>query len=270
MPPHRASFTIALTCISRCLILRDRVLGWTGPGRRGHGPDLRVITHSIHSGSSLLDAVFVEPAQVRAQAAVLLIHGIGETVDHWFPVQRLLADSGVASLIFDFSGYGKSTGRVDWIQFEDDAVSAFQFMRRLAPALPQSVLGFSLGSGIAAAIVNRVAASRLTLCAGFTSFRDAARSAGIPARLSSFVPPIWCAKESLRGCDLPVLIVHGEKDRLFPVEMARDLAAICSPNTKLVLVPDTGHNQPFRRPHLSFWGPVISHLAAEKQNRGFR
>lgn len=264
MPPHRVSFTVALTCISRCLILRDRILGWTGPGRRGHNPGLRVSTHAIASGTSRLDAVFVEPAQVRAQAAVLLIHGIGETVDHWFPVQRLLAGNGVASLIFDFSGYGKSTGRVDWSQFEDDAVSAFQCMQRLAPALPQSVLGFSLGSGIAAAIIGRVGANRLVFCAAFTSFRDAARSAGIPARFNSLVPPIWCAEQSLRGCNLPVLIVHGEKDRLFPVAMARDLAALCGANARLVVVPDTAHNQPFRKPHLDFWGPVISHLAAEK------
>ena len=201
MPPYRQSFTVALTCISRVLLLRDRVLGWTGPGRRGNFPDVLVSTHSITSGNSLLDAVFVEPALVPAQAAVLLCHGIGETVDHWFQVQRLLAVNGVASLLFDFSGYGKSTGRVDWSQFEDDAVAAFECMQRIAPALPHWILGFSLGSGIAAAVVNRVAATRLVLFAGFTSFRDAARSVGLPAILSPLVPPIWSAEESLHGCD---------------------------------------------------------------------
>jgi alpha-beta hydrolase superfamily lysophospholipase len=260
MPPHRRSFTVALTCISRVLILRDRVLGWTGPGRRGHAPDLLTSTHSIQSGNSLLDAVFVAPALVPAQAAVLLCHGIGETVDHWFPVQRLLALNGVASLLFDFSGYGKSTGRVDWSQFEDDAVSAFECMQRLAPTLPHSILGFSLGSGIAAAVVNRIAARQLVLCSAFTSFRDAARFVGVPARLSHLVPPIWDAEESLRGCVLPVLVVHGEKDRLFPVRMAHKLISHCGPDAELIIVPNVAHNQPFRKPHLSYWGPIISWL----------
>ncbi len=263
MPPYRLSFTVALTSISRALILRDRILGWTGSGRRGNSTDFSVSAHSIPSGSNLLDAIFVAPASAPAKAAVLLCHGIGETVETWLPVQRLLAANGVASLLFDFSGYGKSTGRVGWNQFETDAVSAFQCMQRLAPALPLSLLGFSLGSGIAAAIVNRVAASRLVLCAAFTSFRDAARSVGIPASLSSLVPPIWCAKDSLSGCTLPVLIVHGEKDRLFPVEMACDLASHCGPNAKLLVMPNMAHNQAFRRPNLSYWGPIISFLHSE-------
>jgi uncharacterized protein len=262
MLPHRQSFTVALTCISRALILRDRVLGWSGSGHRGHAADLVSSTHSISSGNSVLDAVYVEPGDIPPQAAVLLCHGIGETVDHWFQVQRLLAAHGVASLLFDFSGYGRSTGRVDWSQFEEDAVAAFECIKRLAPDLPCSVLGFSLGTGIAAAIVNRVGASRLVLCEGFTSFRDAARSVGIPAALSPLVPPIWCAEESLCGCKLPVLVVHGEKDRLFPVGMARKLVSHCGPKAELVIVPGVGHNQAFRKPQLNYWGPIIAWLRA--------
>ena len=260
MPPHRISFTVALTSISRVIFLRDRILGWKGTGHRSSSPHLSVSTHAIRSGESILDAVFVAPAQALPKAAVLLCHGIGENVDHWIPVQRLLAANGVASMLFDFSGYGKSTGRVDWDQYETDAVSAFQTMQRLAPTLPQSILGFSLGSGIAAAIVNRVAPSRLVLSAAFTSFREAAHAVGIPARLSHLVPPIWCAEESLRGCRLPILVVHGEKDRLFPVKMARDLVRCCGPNAKLLVVPGLTHNRPFRKPHLSYWAPIIEFL----------
>ena len=262
MPPHRLSFTVALTSISRVILLRDLIFGWKGTGHRGSSPHLSVSTHSIPSGSSMLDAVFVAPASAPAKAAVLLCHGIGENVDHWIPVQRLLAANGVASLLFDFSGYGKSTGHVDWDQFELDAIAAFKAMQRLAPTLTHSILGFSLGSGIAAAIVSRVTPSRLVLCAAFTSFRDAAVSVGIPARLSHLVPPIWCAEESLRGCALPILVVHGERDRLFPVKMARDLVRCCGPNAKLLVVPGLTHNRPFREPHISYWGPIISFLTA--------
>jgi pimeloyl-ACP methyl ester carboxylesterase len=59
---------------------------------------------------------------------------------------------------------------------------------------------------------------------------------------------------------LPILVVHGEKDSLFPVRMARELVACCGPNATLIVVPDTAHNQPFRKPHLSYWGPIVSHL----------
>jgi uncharacterized protein len=254
---HRRSFTLALTCISRFLILRDRALdAFTRRGGADQG-DFAVSRHAIPSGNNTLDAVFVEPAESAAFAALLICHGIGETVGQWRGVQELLAAHGVASLVFDYSGYGKSNGAIEWRQLEQDAVAAFAVCEKLAPQLPVSVLGFSLGSGIAAATIHAVAAHRLILCEAFTSFREASHAAGLPAHLGRLVPPIWVTRESLPTCARPVLILHGEKDRLFPVKMAEELHARCGADARLIFVPDTGHNQPFRKPHVSYWGPVV-------------
>lgn len=255
---HRKSFTFAITCISRFMIYRDRVLGWSKSGRRRAGIDERVSRHSIASAQSVLDAVFVEPSERPAAAAILLCHGIGETVEQWFGVQQLLAANGVASMVFDYAGYGKSTGRPDWDQFELDAVAAFAALEKLAPQLPLSVVGFSLGSGVAAATISQFNARSLILCEAFTSFRDAAAAAWVPRALARLVPPIWDACPPLSQCKVPVLIVHGEKDWLFPKEMAADLAGYCNPKAEVVLVPNTAHNQPFRTPRLEYWGPVIA------------
>ena len=257
---HSVGFSIAIAGISRFLILRDRALGWTKRGRVPAGIHERASRHAIPSAAHHLDAVFVEPAAAPARAAVLLCHGIGETVEQWFGVQQLLAAHGVASLVFDYSGYGKSTGRPHWEQFELDAIAAFAALKDLAPTLPISLLGFSLGCGVATATVHRVAAHSLILCEAFTSFRHAATSVGIPLQLERFVPPIWNAQPPLAQCKLPVLIVHGEKDRLFPIAMAHELAGWCEPQAEVVLIPNTTHNQPFRKPRLSYWGPIIEWL----------
>ncbi len=262
---HGAAFSYAIWCVSRFMILRDRALGRTKRSRVPAGIHERVSRHAVPSAanlsSHLLDAVFVEPAAVPTRAAVLLCHGIGETVEQWFGVQQLLAANGVASLVFDYSGYGRSGGRPHWEQFELDAVAAFAALKELAPSLPISVLGFSLGSGVATAIIDRLGAERLILCEAFTSFRNAAVSVGIPRPLVRLVPPIWHAQQRLAECKLPVLIVHGEKDRLFPVAMARELAGWCEPRAEVVVVPNTAHNQPFSKPHISYWGPIIEWLS---------
>jgi uncharacterized protein len=260
---HRAYFSVAITCISRFMIGRDRVFGLSKSGRRPAGIHERSTSHSISSKASRLDAVFVEPHHRAAHAAVLLCHGIGETVTQWFGVQQLLAANGVASLVFDYTGYGRSKGRPDWDQFEFDAIAAFAALEDLASGLPISLLGFSLGSGIATAIINQVGARRLILCEAFTSFRSAATAAWIPKPLTRFVPLIWHAQQALADCRLPVLIVHGQKDSLFPVAMARELAGWCSPCARVVLVADTTHNQPFRKPHLDYWGPIVDWISAE-------
>lgn len=261
---HRTYFTFAISGISRFMIARDRVLGLVHSGRRAAGADERSSRHTIACAENHLDAVYVEPAIGSAIAAILLCHGIGETVEQWFGVQQLLAANRVASLVFDYSGYGRSTGRPDWDQFELDAAAAFAALELLAPDLPRSVLGFSLGGGVATAIINQLDAHRLILCEAFTSFRNAATAAWIPKSLVALVPPIWHAQQTLSNCRLPVLVVHGEKDRLFPTQMASDLAAWCTPEAQIVLIPGTTHNQPFRRPHLAYWGPIITWLGFPK------
>ena len=260
---HRAYFAFAITCISRFMIARAHLFGWAKRGRRPAGVHERASRHSVRSGESVLDAVYVEPIAGQARAAVLLCHGIGETVEQWFGVQQLLAANGVASLVFDYSGYGRSAGRPDWDQFEQDAIAAFAELERLAADLPHTVVGFSLGSGVATAIINRVDTRSLVLCEAFTSFRRAATAAWIPKPLTHLVPPIWHAQPHLAQCKVPVLVVHGEKDRMFPAKMAAELASFCSPPAKVLLIPGTTHNQPFRNPQLNYWEPIVEWIGQE-------
>ncbi|WP_263351378.1 alpha/beta hydrolase [Acidicapsa acidisoli] len=267
-------FTIAITCISRALVLRDRLMGRIGSGRlsdigdTADTSDALVSRHAIRSGKNVLDAFFVRPAAVPVQSVVLICHGIGETVEHWLPVQRLLAANGAASLVFDYSGYGRSTGSINVNQCERDAIAAFELLCDLMPGFSVSLLGYSLGSGVAAAIIGRVAAERLVLCAAFTSFREAACSIGIPKRFAFAVPHVWKAEEALRDCEVPVLIVHGERDQLFPVRMASELNAFCGWNAEVVLVPEVSHNEPFYQPDLSYWGLILSRLAIARLVEG--
>jgi uncharacterized protein len=256
---HRLMFTVSVTVIWRIFVLRDRMLRRIGSAGRTDAPDVRTSRHSIPSGRERLDAVFV-PAEGATKGALLICHGIGEIVDHWLLVQKLLASRGVASLVFDYAGYGKSTGAVDWTQCEQDAVSAFGFLKTLVPDRPVSILGFSMGSGISAAILPQVDADRLILCSAFTSFREAACALGLPRGLCSIVPPIWNGRESLPGCATRVLIMHCEQDRVFPVRMASELASWCGAGAEVVIVPNQKHNEPFYRPQWSYWEEIVSRL----------
>lgn len=255
--------TISVTGSSRVILLRDRLLRripWDGR-MQSAGPG--VSRHAISSGNNTLDAVLVRPQAQAAQASLLICHGIGDTVRHWHVVQQMLAGCGVASLVFDYSGYGRSTGWFSARQAELDAVSAFHCLERLTAPLPISVLGLSLGTGIAAAIVTKVPAHRLVLCAGFTSLREAAVSVGVPKFIAIATPEIWNAEESLRACSVPVLIVHSEKDPLFSVRMATELQSFCGSPARLAIVPGASHNDPFYHPQLSYWGDIIARFLVQ-------
>lgn len=264
---HRFVFTTALTITSRIVQVRDHLVGRI-PLKQPECPEVRTTRHSIPSGKNLLDAIHVEPAADRANSALLICHGIGETAPQWFGVQRLLAQSGISSLVFDYSGYGRSTGRIDWLQCEQDAVSAFEFLQRLTPAIPISLLGFSLGTGIASTILDRINPDRLILCAGYSSFRKAARAVWIPPLLSPLVPPIWSAEEALRDCSLPILIAQGDRDRLFRKHMAHDLVACARGRADLLVLPARSHNYPVYHPQPSYWFPIADWILQPKRESG--
>ena len=245
-------FRLALTGISRFFVLRDYLLRYRGE-QLPQAPYLTATRHRLISGKNLLDAVLVSPVAQPPRAALLICHGIGERVHYWFGVQQLLALSGIASLVFDYSGYGHSTGFIQPRQLDQDAVSAFHFLQQQSPDLPISILGFSLGSGIAVAVIRQLTARCLILCSGYTSFRDAACRAGVPRRLAFLAPNLWDSQQTLRDCPIPVLILHGEQDRLFPVRMAAELHAACNGQSKLIIFPQMRHDDPYYRPTAAYW-----------------
>lgn len=257
---QRIAFTLALAGGSRVIQLRDRLFGRI-PRRPARATGLTFTSIAITSGRNRLDAVFALPECGSVRATVLICHGIGEVVTQWMPIQRLLAARGVASLVFDYSGYGRSTGWPTPAQLEQDAIAAFTCLSAGVPG-PISLLGFSLGSGLVPAILGRVAAHRLVLCAGFTSFRSAARCVGIPRVFSALVPPVWSSELAAHASVPPVLVVHSTCDRLFPLAMGRELASCFGTSATLRIVEGLHHNEPFYRPTQAYWDPIAEFVAA--------
>ncbi len=257
-------FTLVMTYASRVLIRRARLEQLPRPGDPEAAAQTRSSALTIESGANRLDALFCEPAEPCEPVCVLICHGIGETIDRWLSVQELLAREGVSSMVFNYSGYGRSTGRIHASQLELDAVSAFASLQALRPRARVSLLGFSLGSAIATAVVPRVKPHRLVLCSAFTSFRKAAANFGMPRALTRLLPDIWDSEHSLRTVSIPMLLVHGAEDGLFPVRMAHELAAAYPSPCEPVIVPGLAHNAPIDTPDRAYWSRVARFLRGEE------
>jgi pimeloyl-ACP methyl ester carboxylesterase len=213
----------------------------------------------IASGGRSLSAVYVQAEETEAgeKAPVFLIcHGIGERVEYWGGVQCLLKTMGVSSLVFNYSGYGGSTGRASAAHCEEDAVAAYrELVRRGHRSI--FLLGFSLGSGVALAVASRLELEGVILCEGFSSLREAAGRFVLPRWMTWVVPQIWENVSEAGKLEVPVLVVHGDQDRLFPVSMAERVAAACGSRGELMVVCGVSHNAPIFAPTEAYWRPVV-------------
>jgi uncharacterized protein len=211
------------------------------------------------SGGRRLAGVWV--AGPPGAPVILLCHGIGETVAYWGAVQMYLREHGVGSLICNYSGYGKSEGRICVEHCDEDFVSAYgELRRRVGPDTKVFVLGFSMGSGIAACGVSKLvpAPDGLFLCAGFSSLREAMQAFWVPAWFTRLLPHVWDTVEAVRTLRLPVCVVHSEADELLPVEMARKVAS--AGGCDLVVVCGLRHIEPYLKPAEDSWGPVLERV----------
>lgn len=249
-----STFTLGITVASRFCALRDVLSGFRRSQPRVGQPLW------IHVGSRRLAACWIPPP-ARDAPLLLICHGIGETVHEWASVQQYLITRGVGSLVFDYSGYGQSSGTVTHTLFDQDLSAVYAEACRLAGS-PAGifVLGFSLGTGIAASAASRLQPqpAGLILCEAFTSFRDAARASGLPGFIAALLPDIWNSITALPICRLPLLVLHSDADRLFPVAMARRIAEAGSGT--LVVLRGYAHDHLYRHPDDHNWGPVLDWL----------
>ncbi len=248
-------FSAVVTAVSRGLQGRDALMGVTKSLRQAAERE----EFFFDSGQRSLAAAYV--AGNADSPAILICHGIGETVEHWSGVQALLKDAGIGSLVFNYSGYGASSGRVAAEHFEQDMTAAYaELSRRLTAGNRLFVLGFSLGSGIVASGAGRLEPppSGLILCEAYTSFREASHAAGFPRLLAGMVPPLWETCRNVQQLEIPVCVVHSDADRLFPLNMAAQIFRSCA-GTGSQFIPLSGfsHNELYARPSLGYWGPIV-------------
>lgn len=179
-----------------------------------------------------------------ATAAILYCHGNGGNLTNYAPpVARLGARLGVSVLLFDYRGYGKSKGSPSEAGLYEDAEAAYAELTGPLGFRPDQVIiyGLSLGTGVATELAMRKPAAALVLEAPFTSVRDLV-AAALP-----FMDPTKLISEhydtigKIERLEMPLLVVHGTRDRTIPVHMGRKVFAAAPEPKAYYEVDEAGH-----------------------------
>lgn len=182
----------------------------------------------------------------KAEFTMLVSHGnLGNMQTHCYLTEALV-EGGYSVFIYDYSGYGASTGLPDLNTVAKDAEAAYDYLVQTEGLSQENIIlyGESIGAAISVYLA-KVRKVRAIVCqSGFCSFR------GIATEKMPFLKlyPEWLFPQhcldtmtSIPNVQIPVLIVHGMKDTIVPFHHARIIFEAASQPKKLVAFPDCDH-----------------------------
>lgn len=275
-PPRRSARGIALRlAVAAALVVAllmlapvDRLffVPTAGPTPVEEGPPGTRLLRFPSEDGTVLAAWFV-PAQPPAEEvavapgpAVLHLHGnAGNILSHaWFT--EALPPAGFHVMILDYRGYGESEGspsrREDLLADARAALGALAAQPEVDPARI-GIYGQSLGGAIAVALAAESPEVRgLVLESPFEGWRRAAANAlggdppGVLARLiaAALVRDHLAPRELIAKVRAPILLLHGDADRIVPPSHSRGLRDAAAGEVEWVELEGGEHND-LRRSH---------------------
>jgi pimeloyl-ACP methyl ester carboxylesterase len=212
--------------------------------------------HPDHSGyrdvevatsDGLRGRLLYHPPQ-PGKPVILFFHGNGDSVLGSMVAVRSLVAAGYGAVLPEFRGFNGTPGIPDEQGLYRDARASRAWMTANGIAANRVVIiGYSLGTGVAAQMALEQPPRALILVAPYASVAHvaAARFWWLPANLLVSERFDTAAKIGRIAC--PILLIHGAADTTIPPENSALLKTL-RPNADRAIVPGVGHDVVFGRP----------------------
>ncbi len=178
------------------------------------------------------------------QPTLLYFHGNGNALTYRSGRVASFQGEGYGVFMMAYRGYSGSTGKPTEADIVADAWMAYDLLRREGLRAEDIVIyGESLGTSVAVRTAIAKPARALILEAPFTSMVDAWRQFW-PAPilpLSFLMHDQFDSKRVIGQLRMPLLIMHGERDRLVGFELGRGLYAVAPQPKRFEAFPEARH-----------------------------
>ncbi len=203
------------------------------------------------------------PREAPAPMRVLVFHGnAGNALDRASYI-GLFDSRQVEVVLFEYPGYGAREGEPSESIFVAEGKKAFERLRQEGPV---TLLGESLGSGVAA----QVAAAYPTAVHGLLLVTPYARMTEVGAKHYPWLPVTWLMKDRwdsmavIRGFEGPVAILVAEADEVVGADQGQQLAQACKGPVHVWVLPKATHNGLDLQPDRGAWPEMLSFVGLPK------
>jgi alpha-beta hydrolase superfamily lysophospholipase len=220
---------------------------------------------SIASDSRTLDGYVVRaPGECTTHSAVLIFHGVMETISEWGAAQAFLREHCVSSLVFDYTGHGNSSPGGTVRAVNRDALAAYRFFSAAFGSDERlCVLGHSMGNGpmLEELPAFMPAPSCVVVASPLSSLRDWG-VAHVSRLMAYMIPDVWNSVANIARSAVPVLIIQSRSDTVNPIEMGHRVFAAAHEPKRMIELDGFKHNAIYKTPSLEWWSPVLAFITA--------
>ncbi len=193
------------------------------------------------SDGETLEAWWI-PVSGNGGPVLLFFHGNAGNRENRIHNLAGLWRAGISVLIFDYRGYGGSTGSPSEEGLMRDGLAAFDWLNGRLGGRPIVLFGRSLGGAVAAGVAAHRPVRGLILESTFTSVPEMARRVLPLPGIHLVTRSKFDALESVKGLKIPLLVIHGTADELVPFEMGRRIFDAAPGSGKIFRPVRGGHH----------------------------
>lgn len=210
------------------------------------------------AGEKLHGWYFHQASGKKTKAVILFYHGNGQNVSSQFAYLHWILNQPYDFFIFDYEGYGRSTGSPSPEKTVRDGEAALAWLHMREPKLPIVVFGQSLGGIVALRnmvdLKEKYPIPLIVIDSSFTSYKRVARR---KANSIWFLWPFqWLTYlmfsdhyapegELARLAGTKLVVVHGDADQVVPYSCGEELYAEAPEPKEFWRVPGGWHTDLF-------------------------
>src|SRR5450432_3155328 len=177
-----------------------------------------------------------------SKGLIFYLHGNAGSLNSWGDVAKTYTDLNYDVFIIDYRGFGKSEGSIEnQDQLFDDLQIAFNVMKEKYAEDKIIVLGYSIGTGLAAKIASVNHPKLLILQAPYYSLTDMMKH-DYPIIPTFILKYKFETYKYIENCNMPIVIFHGNADEVIYYNSSIKLKALLKKSDKLITLNGQGHN----------------------------
>jgi pimeloyl-ACP methyl ester carboxylesterase len=177
-----------------------------------------------------------------SKGLVFYLHGNAGSLNSWGGVAKTYTDLNYDVFMLDYRGYGKSEGSINSQgQLFDDIQTAYDKMKDKYSEGKIIVLGYSIGTGLAAKLASTNSPRLLILQAPYYSLTDVMRHT-YPVIPTLILKYRLETDDYIKNCKMPIVIFHGDQDKVIYYGSSLKLKAEFKKQDILITLVGQGHN----------------------------